>query len=100
ELNAAVDQARLLRSVRELVAIGARMGGTPSGDAAAKYHEKRFADAGLAALLATDPELDAFQTLELAASVASGDATPDFALVDGCLALHTPALAPCELELR
>jgi aminopeptidase YwaD len=43
----AVDQAALLRHVRELVALGPRMGGTPSGDKAAEHLRKYFSGLGL-----------------------------------------------------
>jgi hypothetical protein len=44
---AGVSEARAARTVRELVALGPRMGGTRSGAAAAKFLEGRFADIGL-----------------------------------------------------
>jgi hypothetical protein len=97
ELLATVDQERLLQSVRDLVAIGARMGGTPSGDAAAAYHAKRFEAAGLKPVLTKDPELAAFEAKKLAATASAGGETLE--LIDGCLALHTPGVAKCELEL-
>ena len=92
-----VEQERLLVTVRELVALGPRMGGTPSGDAAARYHAKRFRDAGLSPQLAIDPELRAFQTLSLKATVKAGDETLE--LVDGCLAMHSAGIEASEFEL-
>lgn len=94
---AAVDGQRLLKTVRELVALGPRMGGTPSGEAAAKYHEQRFAAAGLAPQSVVDPPLRAFETLALEAKVAVGEES--LALVDGMLALRTAPIAACELPL-
>lgn len=44
---AGVSEARAARTVRELVSLGPRMGGTRSGEAAAKLLEGRFADLGL-----------------------------------------------------
>jgi hypothetical protein len=52
-----VDQARLLRTVRDLVAIGPRMGGTPSGDQAAAYLQKQFANLGLSSQIVDDAPL-------------------------------------------
>ena len=45
---AGISEARAAKTVRELVALGPRMGGTRSGEAAAKYLEQRFAGMGLA----------------------------------------------------
>jgi len=94
---AAIDGERLLKTVRELVALGPRMGGTPSGEAAAKYHEARFAAAGLAPKSVDDPKLRAFQPLSLSAQLAVGEET--LKLVDGTLALRTKGIAACELPL-
>jgi len=44
---AGISEARAAKTVRELVALGPRMGGTRSGAAAAKYLEGRFAAMGL-----------------------------------------------------
>jgi hypothetical protein len=52
---AAVSQGRLQQLVRDLVAIGPRMGGTPSGDAAAEFRRAYFQQAGLTAALIDDP---------------------------------------------
>ncbi len=54
-LAAGVDVERATRRVRELVELGPRMGGTPSGDAAAEYLEQAFAAAGLAVEVVEDP---------------------------------------------
>lgn len=54
---AAVDQAALQRSVRELVAIGPRMGGTPSGDRAAEYLQRHFSALGLQTVVVQDAPL-------------------------------------------
>jgi hypothetical protein len=94
---AAVDEQRLLKTVRELVAIGARMGGTPSGDAAAKYHARRFESAGLAPVSSADPPLRAFQPLRFSATVAIAEES--VALVDGALALHTKGCEKRSLPL-
>ena len=94
---AAIDGERLLRTVRELVALGPRMGGTPSGEAAAKYHEARFRAAGLEPQSVVDPPLRAFQPLSLAAQLAVGEES--LKLVDGTLALRTKGIAACELPL-
>ena len=45
-----ISDARAAATVRELVALGPRMGGTRSGEAAAKYLEERFAALGLPTL--------------------------------------------------
>ena len=44
---AGISESRAARTVRELVALGPRMGGTRSGEAAAKYLEQRFDGMGL-----------------------------------------------------
>jgi hypothetical protein len=93
-----VDAQRLLRTVRELVEIGPRMGGTPSGDAAAEYHEGRLIDAGLAPWIAVDPPKRAFQPLSFSAKASRDEESLD--LVDGALALHTRGIEPSTLELR
>jgi hypothetical protein len=94
---ALIDPDRMLRTVRELVALGPRMGGTPSGAKAAKYHLERFRAAGLEAASVEDPPLHAFEPLRCAATLHSGDET--LPLVDGMLALDTRGLARCELPL-
>jgi hypothetical protein len=50
-----VDGPRLQRTVRELVGLGPRMGGTPSGDRAAAYVAAAFAAMGLASQTVADP---------------------------------------------
>ena len=55
-LAAGVDEARMQATVRELCTLGARMGGTDSGDAAAAYLAEAFHTAGLAVELRADPE--------------------------------------------
>jgi hypothetical protein len=50
-----IDQARLQQTVRELVRLGPRMGGTPSGDCAAAAIAAAFAGAGLAPRTIEDP---------------------------------------------
>jgi hypothetical protein len=52
---AAVDEARLRRSVRELVDLGPRMGGTPSNDKSAEYLADYFRGLGLEVDVADDP---------------------------------------------
>lgn len=54
-LAGAVDQARMQATVRELVRIGPRMGGTPSGDRAAAAIAAAFAGAGLRPETIEDP---------------------------------------------
>lgn len=54
---AAVDVTALLRHVRELVALGPRMGGTPSGDQAAAYLERFFSQLGLETAVVEDAPL-------------------------------------------
>jgi hypothetical protein len=52
-----VDPARAQQHVRELVALGPRMGGTASGDRAAEYLARTFRDAGASAVrVIEDPE--------------------------------------------
>src|SRR5688500_4603437 len=52
---AAVDEAALRRYVRELVALGPRMGGTPSNERSAEYLARFFKEAGLDVEVAEDP---------------------------------------------
>ena len=51
-----ISQWRLLSTVRDLAKIGARMGGTKSGDRAATYVAKKFKEAGLTVEVMEDPE--------------------------------------------
>lgn len=59
-LSSRVSQQRLLSTVRDLVAIGPRMGGTLSGDKSARYIEAQFRRAGLAVEVIEDPPKLAF----------------------------------------
>lgn len=52
-----VSSDRLRQTVRDLVALGPRMGGTPSGDRAADHLEKLFRGFGLATRIERDPTL-------------------------------------------
>ena len=52
---AAVDEAALRRYVRELVAFGPRMGGTPSNERSASYLQAYFSKLGLSAEVVDDP---------------------------------------------
>ncbi len=54
---ALIDGARAQRTVRELVALGPRMGGTASGRRSAEYVAQRFAASGLAVRQIRDPEI-------------------------------------------
>lgn len=53
----AVSSDRLTKDVRDLVALGPRMGGTPSGDAAAAHLDRTFREMGLASRIERDPAL-------------------------------------------
>jgi hypothetical protein len=55
--SARVSQSRLLTVVRELVRLGPRTGGTPSGDRAAQYVARRFRESGYKPEVIEDPEL-------------------------------------------
>ena len=50
-----LEAARMQQTVRDLVKLGPRMGGTPSGDRAAAYLAAAFEQAGLAARTVEDP---------------------------------------------
>jgi hypothetical protein len=52
---AQVDGARMAKAVRDLVSLGPRMGGTPSGENAAAYLAAAFTSAGLATRQIDDP---------------------------------------------
>jgi hypothetical protein len=58
-----VDAGRAQRRVRELVALGPRMGATRSGDAAAAYVAAAFAELGLEVQVVETPERSAWQPL-------------------------------------
>jgi hypothetical protein len=58
-----VDAVRAQVRVRELVALGPRMGGTRSGDAAAEYVAKAFGELGLEVRVVETPERRAWQPL-------------------------------------
>jgi hypothetical protein len=77
ELQAAgrVSEERALESVRRLVALGPRMGGTHSGDAAAEWLAAEFSAAGLQVRTVEDPLLDAHEedSFSLTAHIAAGD---------------------------
>jgi hypothetical protein len=55
-----ISETRLRKTVRDLVALGPRMGGTPSGDAAAAYVARAFAGYGLDVDVIDDPPVDAY----------------------------------------
>lgn len=50
-----VDEVRLRDDVRALVALGPRMGGTQSGERAARWRAEQFREAGLSVDVLTDP---------------------------------------------
>jgi hypothetical protein len=52
-----VSSDRLRKEVRDLVAFGPRMGGTPSGDSAAAHLDAAFRQMGLASRIERDPPL-------------------------------------------
>src|SRR5687767_14821233 len=52
---AAVSERGLQQMVRDLVALGPRMGGTPSGDKAAEFRRAYFQKLGLDASVLDDP---------------------------------------------
>jgi len=64
-----VDARRAQLRVRELVALGPRMGGTRSGDAAAAYVSKAFAELGLEVRIVETPERRTWQPLAWTLSV-------------------------------
>ncbi|HXH05875.1 MAG TPA: M28 family peptidase [Vicinamibacterales bacterium] len=92
DLDAAgrVSADRLRRTVRELVALGSRMGGTPSGDRAAGYVEAAFRRLGLPARVVRDPDVLAYWTdgwsLEIVPSGAAIESAWPY--------VYSPAVAP------
>ncbi|PYR75994.1 MAG: hypothetical protein DMF86_13750 [Acidobacteria bacterium] len=70
----AVNEDRLRRDVRELVAIGPRMGGTPSGDRASAYLADYFRGLGLPTETFTDPAALAHWEERWRVQLASGEA--------------------------
>jgi len=65
-----VSTERLRRDVRDLVALGPRMGGTPSGDRAAAHVDRLFREMGLDARIERDPQLLAHWEDEWAVEIA------------------------------
>jgi hypothetical protein len=65
-----VSTDRLRRDVRDLVALGPRMGGTPSGDRAAAHVDRLFREMGLDSRIERDPELLAHWEDEWAVEIA------------------------------
>jgi hypothetical protein len=91
ELEAAsrVSTDRLQRAVRDLVAFGPRMGGTPSGDRAAAYVETALRRAGLTARVVRDPEVAAYWAERWSLEIA-----PDAAIESAWPYLFSPSVAP------
>jgi hypothetical protein len=70
-----VDAARAQRRVRELVALGPRMGGTRSGDAAAEYSAQALRELGLDVAFVDAPARPSYQPLSWSVRAApEGDA--------------------------
>lgn len=69
-LSAAVSSDRLRKDVRDLVALGPRMGGTPSGDRAAAHADRLFREMGLESRIERDPPLLAHWEDEWAVEIA------------------------------
>ncbi|MDQ3070634.1 MAG: M28 family peptidase [Acidobacteriota bacterium] len=69
---AAVSEPGLQRMVRELVALGPRMGGTPSGDNAAEYRRAYFQKLRLPVIVADDPAVLAHWESSWTLSIAPG----------------------------
>jgi len=100
-LAARVDPARAQQRVRDLVALGPRMGGTRSGDAAAAYTAKAMRASGLDARVVDDPEKSAYQPLHWRV-VAHTSSKPDepFELTHAWPWVHSPdAKGRAELSL-
>ncbi len=87
---ARVEPARAQRRVRELVALGPRMGGTRSGDAAAQYVAERFGEAGLQTRVLDDPEKDAYQPLEWSVSARRAGDSESFTMARAWPWTHSP----------
>ncbi|MGH9314795.1 MAG: M28 family peptidase [Vicinamibacterales bacterium] len=69
-LAAAVSSDRLRKDVRDLVALGPRMGGTPSGDLAAAHTDRLFREMGLGSRIERDPPLYAHWEEDWAVEIA------------------------------
>ena len=70
----AVSEAALRRAVHDLVALGPRMGGTPSGDKAAAFLEQYFTRLGLKTEIFTDPPKPAHWEDRWRVTLAAGEA--------------------------
>ena len=92
-----LDTGRMQRDVRDLVTLGPRMGGTPSGEAASAHLRRLLDEAGLETELRLDPPRDAYQPLEVHARVRAG--TRSVALTDGWLCFGSPSVERTELPL-
>lgn len=85
-----VDPKRAVARVRELVALGPRMGGTRSGDQAAEYVAARLRECGLAVRVVEDPEKDAYQPLKWSAKATRSDTGEVFELARAWPWTHSP----------
>jgi hypothetical protein len=70
----AVSEAALRQAVHDLVALGPRMGGTPSGDKAARFLDQYFTRLGLKTEVFTDPPKLAHWEDRWQVTLASGEA--------------------------
>lgn len=85
-----VDPKRAVTRVRELVALGPRMGGTRSGDQAAEYAAQRLRESGLQVKVVDDPEKDAYQPLKWSATAKRSDTGEVFELARAWPWMHSP----------
>ncbi len=97
EVRKAVSQDRLRQTVRELVDLGPRMGGTQSGTRAAEYLKKRFADLDLQVQTIDDSELATFEPREWKVTARQGDRVVE--LQSAWPYLFSPAFELEEIEI-
>jgi hypothetical protein len=93
---AAVSRERTHRTVRDLVALGPRAGGTSSGERAAAYVRGRLRAIGLPVEEVLDPPLPAFEAISWEARLAGAGGRP----LAAWPCAFSPPIAAVEAEVR
>lgn len=102
-LAASVSEARMVQSVRRLVAFGPRMYGTPSNHAAAAWLADAFRDAGLEVTIRRDRPRDWYQPMSWQVGVTGAATGAGLKLTSAWPGLGAPAGSgegPLSLERR
>ena len=93
---AAVSRDRTHRIVRDLVALGPRMGGTASGDRAAAYVDRRLREIGLDVVVVEEPPRDLYEVTAWEASLLA----PEQEKIEAWPCGLSPPMAATEVDLR